>query len=149
MTAGSNEYYMLELMCRDPTNIDSCGHPGKGVASNIFVENHDPSFTADRAGYHSIEQQHNASPFRPARAGLLEGEAAQSAVPRWRPASERDGKKSRRRGEIRDGGAQRARDGESGGRRARDSEMVATADCSGEERARRWRRRDGTDGETA
>ncbi|KAK9159082.1 hypothetical protein Scep_005656 [Stephania cephalantha] len=36
----------------------------KGAASNIFVEKHDPSFTGDNTGYHSIEQQHNASSFK-------------------------------------------------------------------------------------
>ncbi|KAK9113940.1 hypothetical protein Syun_020737 [Stephania yunnanensis] len=42
----------------------------------------------------------------------------------------------------------RAAAGESGGWRARDGDMVATTDCSGG-RGRRWRRRDGADGETA
>ncbi|KAK9115008.1 hypothetical protein Syun_021805 [Stephania yunnanensis] len=116
----------------------------KGAASNIFVENHDPSFTADRAGYHSIDQQHNASPFRPRELDCFGGRAALSDA-RWRQtalSSER-----RRESEIRDGGA-----GESGGwreRRARARcEMVATTDCSGG-RGRRWRRRDGADSETA
>ncbi|KAK9143088.1 hypothetical protein Syun_012488 [Stephania yunnanensis] len=90
-----------------------------------------PSFTADRtawAGYHSIEQQHNASPFRPARAGLLEGEATGgAAVAIGERETARAGGRDRSRWWD-----WRAREQRERRRRARDTEMVA-ADCYGGE----------------
>ncbi|KAK9162973.1 hypothetical protein Syun_003875 [Stephania yunnanensis] len=79
------------------------------------------------------------------RAGLFGGEAAQSGA-HGGDRRARDGESWRER-QIQMVELARARRRERRRRRARDSEMVATANCSGG-RGRRWRRRDGADGET-